>query len=529
MPTSLTRRALLERLAAAGALPALPPVLVACANRRGADSAADSALPDDGFPRYRWEGPAGPETLFEHGVASGDPLADAVVLWTAVSPDGDDPVELFLEVAASPDFRTRLAVETYAVTSATGWCFKVDVTRLEPGTTYYYRWSAQGRTSPIGRTRTLPETVDHLRLAVCSCSNFAAGWFHAYHYLSQRQDLDLVMHLGDYIYEYGTDEYGTARACEPPHEVLSLADYRLRYSQYRRDPDLQEAHRQHPWITVWDDHEFTNDPLPAGAGAENHDEGEGVWADRVAIAVQVYDEWLPTRVADPRKLWRAFDLGDLARVCVADIKYPLVNDLGEQPTMLGEEQHAWLDGAIAQTTQPWFLLAQAQSFTDAAKADGTGSSAWGAQPDSRRRVLDAVAAAGIPNCVVLTGDTHRTRAVDYTEDPHGAYDPATGATTEAVEFETGSITSDGGPQGLDEYPNHFWAEGVYRHYLVLDITPERLQADWFGFPDFLKREESRPPDGEEWRKGFTTASGANHLVEASAPAADKDEAPALAP
>lgn len=516
---SLTRRALLLRLSAAGVVATLPPTVVACSPTGG-----------DGLPVYAWDGPLGPESLFEHGVASGDPLADAVILWTRVSTDAD-AVEVFVEVSEHPDFSTRVVATWQEAVADRDHCLKVDVEGLSPGTTYYYRFSALGRTSPIGRTRTLPVgAVDHFRVGVCSCSNFAFGWFHTYHYLAQRRDLDLVIHLGDYLYEYGSEEYGDARPCEPPHEILTLDDYRTRYSQYRRDPDLAEVHRQNPWITVWDDHEFTNDPVWWGPGAENHDPSEGDWDERVAIGIRVYDEWMPTRLPDPRKMWRDFSIGDLARLAVVDIQYVGLFDLDEpEETRLGEEQHAWLDGVIASTTEPWFLLTQAQSFTDKIRAEGNDGSSWGLYPHSRRRVLDAVAAAGIPNFVVLTGDTHRTRAVDITEDPLGSYDPETGAGSEGVEFETGSISSIGGPDRISDLPNHFWAEGTFRTYLVLDLTPDRLQADWYGYEDFRKLVPERPEGGETWRRGFVTLAGSNHLVEADAPAPDKPSSSELAP
>jgi len=462
---SLSRRQLLERLAALGATVALAPVLTACTDADGTGGDTDAT---DDLPTYTWDGPAGPETTFEHGVASGDPLTDAVILWTCLSPeDTTAEADLFVEVSTTEDFATRIAAAWHTVGPDTGHCVKLDVDGLQPATTYFYRFSAFGRTSPVGRTRTLPDgALEHLRMGVCSCSNFAAGYFHTYHYMAQRTDLDLVLHLGDYIYEYGDGEYGDIRACEPPHEILSLADYRLRYSQYRRDPDLAEVHRLFPWIVVLDDHEYTNDPTWDGTGAENHQpETEGDWATRVAIATQAYDEWMPTRVSDPRKLWRAFDLGDLARIAVVDIKYPLVNDLDDATrTMLGEEQHTWLDEAIAGTTQPWLVLAQAQAFTDLVDEDGgRRGAAWGGvNAPSRRRVLDAIADAGIPNFVVLTGDTHQCRALDYAEDPWDDYDPATGAGTEGVEFHTGSISSPGGPGDSAAHPHFLWADGLVR-------------------------------------------------------------------
>ena len=180
-----------------------------------------------------------------------------------------------------------------------------------------------GSSRPLAAPRQ-PQQTEHLRFGVCSCSNYAFGYFHAYWHLSQRTDIDAVLHLGDYIYEYASGGYGILRDYTPDHEITTLTDYRLRYLQNRRDPDLQEAHRQHPWITVWDDHEFANNPFVGGA--DNHDpETEGDWTARVDAAIQAYDEWMPTRVIDPRKIYRSFSFGGLARLHMLDIKYPLVS------------------------------------------------------------------------------------------------------------------------------------------------------------------------------------------------------------
>lgn len=518
---TFSRRAFLRRASAAGAVAALPPVLSACDPKPG------EVTEDE---------PVGPPNLFEHGVASGDPLTDAVILWTKLSPDdGSEAVEVLVEVAEDASFERVVASGTYEATADRNHCLKIDVTELSAATTYFYRFLAQGRVSPIGRTRTLPEgSAEHLRFAVCSCTNIGFGWFHLYHYLSQRADLDFVVHLGDYLYEYGFAGFGAVREPEPMHPTVTLEDYRTRYSQYRREPEMIEAHRQHPWITIWDDHEFADDPHLWSYGAKNHHPEDGPWEDRVAAAMQAYDEWMPTRVADPSKIWRTFDIGDLARISFVDIQYVGLFDLDEpEETRLGEEQHAWLDGEIAATTQPWFILAQAQPFTDRNRVTDSDhiwpqTSSWGQFPESRRRVLDAVAAADIPNFVVLTGDSHRTRAVDIVEDVQ-TYDPATGEGSEGVEFETGSITSIGIFESVEDLPNHHWADASHRTYLLVDLKPGRLQADWFGIPDADKMKPERPEGGETWRRGFVTEAGANHLVSANSAAAPKEDPPPLAP
>ena len=191
---------------------------------------------------------------------------------------------------------------------------KVDAAGLRPDTTYYYRFTAEGAASPIGRTKTLPVAgATSLRAAVVSCSNFAAGYFNVYRQIARRADLDLVVHLGDYIYEYGSGQYGSVRPCEPANEIVTLADYQLRHAQYKRDADAQEMHRQHAFVAIWDDHETANNAWRDGA--ENHQPGaEGDWARRVAVALQAYYEWMPVRVVDParpRDNSRRFQYGGL--------------------------------------------------------------------------------------------------------------------------------------------------------------------------------------------------------------------------
>jgi alkaline phosphatase D len=211
-------------------------------------SGDDEGAKGDGLPTYSYDGTPGPETLFSHGVASGDPLPNAIILWTRVSPQSEAAIEVWWEIARDLGFEKRVQVGTFTTDAERDFTVKLDVTGLEAGATYYYRFFALGRESPMGRTKTAPVgDVAHLRFAVLSCASFAHGYFHAYRSVAERLDLDAVLHLGDYIYEYGSGEYGNVREYEPPHEILALADYRMRYAQYRRDPHLQEVHQHHSY------------------------------------------------------------------------------------------------------------------------------------------------------------------------------------------------------------------------------------------------------------------------------------------
>lgn len=263
---------------------------------------------------------------FRHGVASGDPLVDRVILWTRVEPAGQADVEVRWQVATDTDFSRPVASGRVITDGRRDFTVKVDATGLTPGTAYYYRFLVGEETSPVGRTRTLPEIgLEQLKMAVVSCSNLGWGYFNVYRDIATRDDLDCVLHLGDYIYEYGPGTYTSpeiealGRAAEPAREVVALADYRMRYQQYRRDPDLQAVHAAHPMIAVWDDHEFTNDAWKHGA--ENHDDSEGYWDVRRAVATQVYFEWMPVRPveSDARgRLYRSFDFGGLASLIMLD-------------------------------------------------------------------------------------------------------------------------------------------------------------------------------------------------------------------
>jgi alkaline phosphatase D len=271
---------------------------------------------------------------FLHGVASGDPLADRVIIWTRATPaaPGSGRITLHWTVAEDAAF-TRIAASGQAATGPErDYTVKVDVTGLKPGRDYWYRFAAGAETSPVGRMRTLPVgRLERLTLAFVTCSLYSNGYFNAYDHIARSEHLDAVVELGDYIYEYGAaaDDYGMdngrklGRIPEPAHDLVTLADYRTRYAQYRRDADLQAAHARAPWICVWDDHEVCNDSWKGG-GENHHDKTEGAFDDRKAAALQAYFEWLPIREPQASRpleqIWRSFDFGDLASLTMLETR-----------------------------------------------------------------------------------------------------------------------------------------------------------------------------------------------------------------
>ena len=238
---------------------------------------------------------------FDHGVASGDPLQHRVVIWTRVSGSTDESIAVRWQVASDAEFRRVLRDGEIRTGPERDFTVKVDVGSLPAAAALYYRFEAEDEYSPTGRTRTLPHgSIDIASFAVLSCSNHPYGHFHVYREVANRDDIDAVLHLGDYIYEYGMGEYATERAeeldrvPEPSHEIVSLDDYRTRYAQYRSDPDLAALHARHPVIAIWDDHELANNAWRAGA--QNHKPDEGRWEQRRDDAIQAWLEWMPVRV-----------------------------------------------------------------------------------------------------------------------------------------------------------------------------------------------------------------------------------------
>lgn len=328
-----------------------------------------------------------PDLAFTHGVASGDPLADRVILWTRVTTDAAGSTELRWEVASDAGFATIVASGSASTDASRNHTVKVDATGLQPNTRYWYRFSAGDHRSPVGRTKTLPTgSVQQVRLAVFSCANYPTGYFNVYAEAAKRNDLDATVHLGDYLYEYARGGYASedaaalGREVQPAGEILSLADYRRRHAQYKTDPDAQALHAAAPMIAVWDDHEIANDAWRNGA--ENHQPAtEGDFAARRAAALQAYHEWMPTRVgADASLIYRSFDFGNLVSLHMLDTRLvgrdeqldyadyftPTGFDAAgftaavadPQRQLLGATQTAWLQQRLAASTATWQVLGQ---------------------------------------------------------------------------------------------------------------------------------------------------------------------------
>ncbi len=476
--------------------------------------------------------------LFRHGVASGDPLTDRVILWTRVTPAAaGQAAQVRWRVAADEQLTRVVASGTATAAAARDYMVKVDAGSLQPGRTYYYAFDAGGEQSPVGRTRTLPAAgVERLRLAIVSCSNYPAGYFNVYRCVANRDDLDLVVHLGDYIYEFANGVYGdggdAGRVPMPAGEAVTLADYRQRYATYRTDVDLQQAHRLHPFVAVWDDHEIVNDA--SVAGAPGHTARQGGWAVRRAEAYQAYLEWLPIREvpASGIHLYRSFRLGGLADLIMLDTRglrdrqvpgtdFDALVD--PRRTLLGAEQEAWLRTQLRDSQRGgarWRLLGQQILFAPLSVPGIAvqNTDVWDGYPAARRRVFDMLAADQVTDLAILTGDIHSSWAMDVT-DPSARYNSRTGAGSVAVEMVTPAISSPplfataalrDRATLLKLAASHLkYLEGESRGYLLVDVNRDRLQADWYHVPGVAVRS-----DAEKKAASYVCEHGSSRVVPA---------------
>lgn len=515
--------------------------------RRGFIGAAGAGALAVGLPATA--GPAAAESsAFRHGVASGDPLPDRVILWTRVTPSAASTPgsgrgaasTLRWEISRNRDFGTVLAHGSIDTDASRDHTVKVDASGLHPATAYWYRFRVTGgpvagAVSPVGRTRTAPAagaSVDRLRFGVVSCSNWEAGYFSSYRFLADRTDLDAVVHLGDYIYEYGPGEYtgkdGVFRRHRPARDIVSLADYRIRHGQYKTDPDLQAVHRQHPFIATWDDHEAANDQW--SGGAENHTSSQGSWATRKAHADRAYFEWMPVRPrvsGDNRHIYRRLAFGDLLELSMLDLR--TYRDISAERfsreaddparTITGKRQMEWLTNSITTSDAAWQIVgnsvmispllippldpARTKVITDLVGVPEDGIAFNGDQWDGyvadRRRLLAAIDDAGKKNVVFITGDIHMSWANDI---PRKVADYP-GAGTVATEFVVPSVTSN----NLDDIvkvPAHTvggvasaaitatnrhtrWVDTDEHGYGVLTVTQAEARMDWYFVDDLTDR------------------------------------------
>ncbi|QXG76374.1 alkaline phosphatase D family protein [Modestobacter sp. L9-4] len=502
--------------------------------------------------------------VFGFGVASGDPTATELLLWTRITPTPDalpgsgkgPAVNVRWELAADEGFTKIVRRGDVVADASRDHTIKVVVSRLTPYTRYWYRFTSVGQTSPVGRTQTAPDEAGQLhalRMAFVSCSNWTGGFFTAYRGIAARDDLDFVLHLGDYLYEYGNDpriagvagsgdRYGPnaligIRDHEPATEMVSLSDYRTRHALYKTDPDLQASHRKHPWIVIFDDHEITNDAY--ASGAENHERDddpdtaytepgkpagirpEGNFQERRARAFRAYLEWMPIRepamwqpqASQGQQFFRRYSFGDLAELSVIETRQnraaqvPATVGGAVNPALADRDRHlpetqqmTWLTKGLTAKRTAWHLVGNQTVFARVFAVPRAGvvggqvfnTDQWDGYQADQRTVLTAMAASGGTDPVVLTGDIHSSWANELPTD--WARYPVDGNSV-GVEFVCPSITSNGFKESLGgsaaaaqaatagfqaTNPWVRYLEGIGHGYVVLDVTPERVQADfWF--------------------------------------------------
>lgn len=478
---------------------------------------------------------------FTHGVASGEPQQDAVLLWTRYRAAAE--VQLTWEMAASEDFARPLASGTVTASPERDHCAKVRAEALAPGTWYYYRFIApNGETSCTGRTRTLPQgPTGRFRIAVFSCSNFAFGWFNAYAHAAEAADFDLAVHLGDYFYEYQRGEYPTAkealggRELWPAGETVALAEYRQRLATYRSDADLRRLHQLYPMVAMRDDHETANDTWKDGA--ENHQSAtEGGWAVRKAASERAWREWMPVSDDD----WARYDIGDLATLYRLETRHVARSEpldlakvlAGAKPgeaeaalaafrdgawrdpsrELLGTRQRAWLAADLRRSVRsgkPWQVLGQQIVMGSLAMPAVIGEGLSDKTPDWLRRRITAMLAAskaGIPlnmdawdgypaererlyraaldadaNLLVLAGDSHNAWAFDLDHQGVrvGAEMAAHSVTSPGAEHSLPWVAPDAlARASLERNPQLKWCDTARRGYLALELTPARATGEW---------------------------------------------------
>lgn len=440
---------------------------------------------------------------FYHGVASGDPTSSNVIIWTRVTPDSSELGQMLVvnwKVATDTGMTNIVQSGAVLTDSIIDFTVKVDVGSLSPNTFYYYEFQKGNYYSPRGRTKTNPvgNSVDSLRFAIVSCANFEAGYFNVYASLLQRSDFDAVICLGDYIYEYNTGGYSpnpaVNRQWSPANEIVTLGDYRMRYSSYHLDEDLQRLHQQFPFINVYDDHEITNDAWMNGA--ENHQPAtEGLYSVRKLMAQQAYFEWLPIRqtsVSNPYQIYRTIKYGDLVEFMMLDTRIEGrdeqdgtsgANVTSNSRQLLGTTQYSWLTNNLSTTTSKWKVLGQ-QVMMAPLKVFGiaVNGDQWDGYPAERTRVYNHILNNNISNMVVITGDIHSSWANDL---PTASYNGSTGGGSAGVEFVAPSVTSPGlnlplGAGAIQLANSHIKYCDLSSHgYIIMDVNNNRTQSDWF--------------------------------------------------
>jgi len=469
---------------------------------------------------------------FRHGVASADPVPDGVLLWTRCTTDAAGPVAVDWWIGPSAD--EPLAGGTAEASPEADYTVHVDVGGLEPATTYWYGFSAGGVTSPVGRTRTAPAadgSAAPLRLGLTSCAYWSCGFFTAYANLAAR-DLDLVVQVGDYLYENDVmrGNRRAVRSHRPAGPLVTLADYRIRHAQYKSDPDLQALHASHPIAAAWDDHDLVGGTWRGGAAA-HRPEHHGPWENRKAAAVQAYFEWIPMRRSGHDSVYRSLRLGPLADLVLLDTRVvgrerppatterPILRPDRTPRALLGEAQWRWLEAEASASTARWLLLGNQVMMAplralNVAGGLGFNAGQWDGYPAERERLFETLRRGGWASDVaVLSGDIHSSWAADL---PVGAEFVSPSVTTDS--FARTVLPAVPGVSALARrvllsQNRHLRLADVDHHgYVTVDVSADRIQADWWHVDSIARR-----PAGERWAGGWSLGHGQLGLRRASAP------------
>ena len=475
--------------------------------------------------------------FFHHGVASGDPLNDRVILWTRVTPQQAGPIEVILEVSENKNFSSIIFSKKLQTSSLSDYTIKYDFLAkqyCDSDRGFFYRFRAGNAISEIGKSKTFSENTIAAKIGIFSCSNFPAGYFNAYQAAAEKNDLDLWLHLGDYLYEYPMGGYATDKAeklkrvPEPLHEMVTLSDYRLRHAQYKKDQGSIALHKHAPLIAVWDDHEFSNDAWKHGAENHSEDGSEGDFYARRSAAIKAYYEWMPIREQqNKRRIFREFKIGKLIHLIMLDTRQfgrdkqiqpkdyltksgfnqaKFYNDLNsDNRKLLGTEQLDWIESRIINSSAVWTIFGQQVlmaklKFPDISKmlkskeipsflkpylkflglGIPSNLDAWDGYPAERNKLYKLMSNAK-KGFISLAGDTHNSW-VSELKDKSGS--------KVGVELGAPSVTSPGITDILNLDKKKFvnsivkinkelqWMDPSNRGYLYLNCAEDKIIASF---------------------------------------------------
>jgi len=435
---------------------------------------------------------------FYHGVASGDASNNSLIIWTRVTPEQLMRSVTVKWIIATDSSLLNIVQQGEIITRSTNdYTVNVDVENLKPNTFYYYQFSTQNKKSQIGRTKTLPANNTSnftFRPVFFTGSNYNAGYFNAYKNICSRTDIDAVYHLGDYFYEYATNVYGKCknRALMPPHELITLNDYRTRFSHYRLDEDLREAHRLYCWYVIWDDHESADNSYTSGAN--NHQPDEGDWINRKNASVKAYFEWMPIKKNEDSTIYKTLDVGNLARFILLDTRLEGRDNQKIKPTdstktLLGEKQLNWLFSELLKAKNDsvqWIFITQQVMFAPLKFGKKIlNPDQWDGYEFERKKILNFIKNNKINNVVIISGDIHSSWANDVYFDKKNYQQ---GDTNIIPEFVTPSITSPSAGK-ITAFFGEIFLKCTLKHvkfvnlhdkgYMMLNIENQAITAEWY--------------------------------------------------